>query len=677
MDAHFSKILAPIDSKQRKDDASFIPRAKYTGSIPGYIFQMGNRGIGYYKDTYYSFDAKSSDHDLKVTVDNAPQEIQDERPKKRKADEVGLESEEVSTMEKLLADAEKSGITQLDASGLKSLLVNFEKKITKNQKMRMKYPNEPEKFLESEVELHAEIQELHAVAASPELYYILVDTKAVNSILGMITHDNTDISIGAVSLLQEMTDVDLSSEDEDERASVMQFVEAFIASQGLELIVQNLTRLDESNDEDAQGVYNTMGIIENLVELLPNVGVDICRRTNILAFLLQRVKAKKFDANKLYASELMSILLQSSLYDAESAKESKDVPIQVQLCNMKLLEKDQLEAIDGMDALLQAIAQYRKKEVTAADEQECVENLFLVLSSVLSVRDNQFKFLASEGFELMMRCLKEQQYAAGCAINAIKYAVMRNKACCERFVDVGGLKYVFPLLTGRGVKKHLKRKGTGEKRNVEETAISVIAQLCSQLHSSKMNDYSMRLLNKFIENEKEKLERCVELFVMYYEQLEKTDDQLQAEMERLEEEGAEEELEQLQDEENIHMERLDGGLFYLQEVALIIAFACIFDSHHKDCLVRAASKFSAASFDLINKDGSTKEELSMNVVLNVLRNYAAYLRNTEEEEQPVTGDSSNSISGVDGQVNIDKDLNRKFRILLTEWSAGLTELLKE
>jgi beta-catenin-like protein 1 len=49
----------------------------------------------------------------------------------------------------------------------------------------MKYPNEPEKFMESEVELHAEIQELHAVAASPELYHILVDTNAVTSVLGM------------------------------------------------------------------------------------------------------------------------------------------------------------------------------------------------------------------------------------------------------------------------------------------------------------------------------------------------------------------------------------------------------------------------------------------------------------------------------------------------------------
>ena len=44
---------------------------------------------------------------------------------------------------------------------------------------------------------------------------------------------------------------------------------------------------------------------------------------------------------------------------------------------------------------------------------------------------------------------------------------------------------------------------------MEETAISIIAQLCSQLHSSKTNDYSMRLLFKFIENEKEKLERLL------------------------------------------------------------------------------------------------------------------------------------------------------------------------
>jgi hypothetical protein len=77
MDAHFSKILAPID-KQRKDDSSFIPRAKYTGSITGYIFQMGNRGTGYYKDTYYSFDSKGASYESKVINDSSPHELHDE-----------------------------------------------------------------------------------------------------------------------------------------------------------------------------------------------------------------------------------------------------------------------------------------------------------------------------------------------------------------------------------------------------------------------------------------------------------------------------------------------------------------------------------------------------------------------------------------------------------------------
>ena len=44
--------------------------------------------------------------------------------------------------------------------------------------MRVKYSAEPEKFMESEVELHAEINELYALAASPELYTILFDSGA-------------------------------------------------------------------------------------------------------------------------------------------------------------------------------------------------------------------------------------------------------------------------------------------------------------------------------------------------------------------------------------------------------------------------------------------------------------------------------------------------------------------
>lgn len=44
----------------------------------------------------------------------------------------------------------------------------------------------------------------------------------------MITHENTDISIAAVGLLHEMTDVDTILEEE----SAMVFIDALINSQG-------------------------------------------------------------------------------------------------------------------------------------------------------------------------------------------------------------------------------------------------------------------------------------------------------------------------------------------------------------------------------------------------------------------------------------------------------------
>ena len=50
--------------------------------------------------------------------------------------------------------------------------------------MRMKHSEEPEKFMESELELHAEINELYAIAASPDLYPTFVESGSVNSVLG-------------------------------------------------------------------------------------------------------------------------------------------------------------------------------------------------------------------------------------------------------------------------------------------------------------------------------------------------------------------------------------------------------------------------------------------------------------------------------------------------------------
>ena len=103
--------------------------------------------------------------------------------------------------------------------------------------------------------------------------------------------------------------------------------------------MQNLSRLDESNDEDYQGIHNTLNILENLQEVRPTVALQVCERTNILEYQLTKIKAKKYDTIKLYCSEILSILLQSN------------PTISIKICNMN--------GINGLETLLEAISYYR------------------------------------------------------------------------------------------------------------------------------------------------------------------------------------------------------------------------------------------------------------------------------------------------------------------------------
>jgi beta-catenin-like protein 1 len=223
--------------------------------------------------------------------------------------------------------------------------MTLEKRIAKNQNMRMKFASQPEKYMESELDLHATINELFVLAASPELYHIFVHNRGMEFLLNLVTHDNTDISLAIISLLQELLDEDVIREDD--HADII--IDEFLKLQGLELIIQNLSRLDETNDEDAQGVYNIMTILENLINLRPTIAIFVCLKTQILKFLLIRLKVRKFDANKLYCSEILSILLQAS-------EENQRL-----IC--------QLQGIDGIEAMLLAIAPYRKRDPASYDEQ--------------------------------------------------------------------------------------------------------------------------------------------------------------------------------------------------------------------------------------------------------------------------------------------------------------------
>ena len=277
--------------------------------------------------------------------------------------------------------------------------------------------------MDSEIELNNAISELNMVAASPELYPLFIQGYHASSsssgsrnedninnlsqsvhnnglltLLSLITHENTDVSLSVLSLFQEMIDQEVLESVPEANL----FLQAFISTeyQALELLVQNLSRLNDSpsstqvsssntktietntlemgNEEDAQGIYNTMSIFENLINIFHDIDTDtdseynlvddICRRTNLLHYLIHKLLEKKpFDANKLYFSELLSILLQYSTNQLNAKK----------FC--MLPDSDG----DGMDMLLQCIAYYRKREPQSSDEQVasvdvCIVSVYLL-----------------------------------------------------------------------------------------------------------------------------------------------------------------------------------------------------------------------------------------------------------------------------------------------------------
>jgi len=51
----------------------------------------------------------------------------------------------------------------LDAAGLRRAVLSLERKVSKNQEMRAKFHDEPQKFLESEVELDEDLKRLKLI----------------------------------------------------------------------------------------------------------------------------------------------------------------------------------------------------------------------------------------------------------------------------------------------------------------------------------------------------------------------------------------------------------------------------------------------------------------------------------------------------------------------------------
>merc|ERR1712087_115834 len=101
----------------------------------------------------------------------------------------------------------------------------------------------------------------------------------------------------------------------------------------------HMEKLDEGEEDDAAAVHATLSIFESMLEAKPDAAEMLAQKANVMKWLLARLKPRVFHANKLYASELLAVLLQ------------QNTPNQLFLGQ-----------VDGILSLLTAAAQYKRRE---------------------------------------------------------------------------------------------------------------------------------------------------------------------------------------------------------------------------------------------------------------------------------------------------------------------------
>lgn len=106
------------------------------------------------------------------------------------------------------------GPEKIDPGWLRRTALAFEKKISKNAEMRGKFEDEPKKFMASEAELDEAIKSLSVLSEHPELYEEFVGLGCAGSLVGLLTHENTDIATEVVQVVSELTDEDVDAEME-------------------------------------------------------------------------------------------------------------------------------------------------------------------------------------------------------------------------------------------------------------------------------------------------------------------------------------------------------------------------------------------------------------------------------------------------------------------------------
>ncbi|KAF5507615.1 Beta-catenin-like protein 1-like protein [Colletotrichum aenigma] len=452
----------------------------------------------------------------------------------------GITKQESEILDYVDGRGENSATSEkIDAAWVRKSALNFEKRITKNAELRAKFANEPQKFIESEADLDAAIKDLSILAEHPDLYPQFVKLGCVDSLAGLLTHENTDIAIDAVEIIGELTDEDVYASDDDWDM----LVDALLKADLVSLLVSNFSRLNEDDESDRSGVYHALGVLENLLSKKTNAET-VGRDETLIKWLLERAQRKEspVSQNKQYATELLDIIAHTST-----------------------ITRRRLAELEAVDVLLQLVSAYRKRDPEkGGEEEEYMENLFNALVCIVDEPEGKFKFLEAEGIELCLIMLKEGKMSKQPSMRLLVHSVSGDMSgeVCRKIVEAGGLKILFTLF-----------KKTTQQRMIMESLFDIFRSLLRFLPANSAE--RIRTLAKFVEREYEKLDRLYDCRRTYKSMLDVADQEIQKERSRMSADDAE------LSEGEWFLKRIDEGLYSVWAIDVILAWLAAEDAGAK------------------------------------------------------------------------------------------------
>jgi beta-catenin-like protein 1 len=442
--------------------------------------------------------------------------------------------------------------------------------------------------MESEIDLHEEILVTQRITAYPNLINNFIELNGIDSLINLLVHPNMDIVDDAVNIIDEITDSDFLQEINEPKS----FLENFISCNLFELLVNNLFKLNDlENKEDAQIINDILSIIENFLDVYPFTAKLLGDKTNILNWLLSRVRSSSTIISnndcKLFASEILDTMLQSSPE------------------NQMLFAK--MEAIPH---LIKIIIENKNKKIEGGTEEEFISNIFNSICSCLLTKENQEIFLKSDGVKIMINLLKENTIFRHLAIKVLDFSIQNNQKNCKEFVETDGIGPLFSYFMGKGFKSRSKHENLIEIG--EEHCLGI---MCSIIKFSK-GVHLDRFVYKFKENKLEKCERMIELYKINQNKSISIQNSKIEEIDEDEEEDADENKIKNNNKENkdeikyISNLKSNSGLFNIQLISMLIGF--LFTVGHPDINEKFIKLFSihSISIDIIK---STLKTITSNL----------------------------------------------------------------